>query len=129
MIREYFDENNIATCPNCGKRYVYTKEDTYPQVGGLGIDCPNCGAVIITEEHDDYDFPEMFYHFGVNEGSVQLSDSKIQEYIDEVVERLKRTSEDGYYTFTGSGNTIVFGVKNEDEIRVWVCKNYYESIV
>lgn len=127
MIREYFAKNNIVTCPKCGKQYVYTKEDTYPQVGGLGIECPNCRAVIITEEHDDFDFPDMFYHFGANEGSMRLSDSEIQRYVDEVAKRLKDSAEPYTYTYISSGDAIVFGTKNDDDIIIRVCRKYYEA--
>lgn len=58
--------------------------------------------------------------FDKNDG-VKLTDSKIQDMIDDVIKRLDSSKG---YSFSATGDTIVIGFKWEEEVDVYVCKNY-----
>lgn len=120
----------ITTCPHCRYTISYT-EDEVERVDndGVGIICPNCNESIVTEHIESFTFPNTFYHFGVSEGAVCLSDDEVQRYVDIVKRKLQQECQVGKYTFTGSGDTMVFGFKMEDEDLIIVAKNYWEDSV
>lgn len=120
----------ITTCPHCQYTISYT-EDEVDRVenDGIGIICPNCNRSIVTEHVEPFTFPDTFYHFGVSEDAVCLSDDRVQEYVDIVKRKLQQECQVGEYTYTGSGNTMVFGFKMEDEDEIIVAKNYWEESV
>ena len=72
--------------------------------------------------------------FNKGRDAVHLSDEKVQEHIDYVVESLKKSAESGendVYVFSGSGDTMVFGFGFDengdgtiDAFDIFVCKNY-----
>lgn len=120
----------ITTCPHCQYTISYT-EDEVDRVenDGLGVICPNCNESIVLEHIKHFTFPDTFYHFGTSEGAVCLSDDEIQRYVDIVKHKLQQECQVGDYTFTGSGDTMVFGFKFEDEDEIIVAKNYWEESV
>ena len=69
------------------------------------------------------------YHFSTNEDTVCLSNEEVQEYVNIVKRKLQQECQVGEYTFTGSGDTMVFGFKFEDEDKIIVAKNYWEDSV
>lgn len=58
--------------------------------------------------------------FSKNDG-VKLKDSEIQDMIDDVIKRLDAPGE---YSLSATGDTIVIGFRWEEEINIYVCKNY-----
>lgn len=120
----------ITTCPHCQYTISYT-EDEVERVENdvLGIICPNCNESIVLEHVEPFTFPDTFYHFGVDEGAVYLSDDEVQRYVDIVKNRLQQECQVGEYAFTGSGNTMVFGFRFEDEDVIYVAKNYWEDSI
>ena len=120
----------ITTCPHCQYTISYT-EDEVERVDddGLGVICPNCNEPIVLEHVELFTFPDTFYHFGVDEGAVCLSDDEVQRYVDTVKRRLQQECQVGEYAFTGSGDTMVFGFRFEDEDVIYVAKNYWEDSV
>ena len=116
----------ITTCPHCQYTISYT-EDEVERVDDddLAVICPNCNEPIVLEHVEPFTFPDTFYHFGVDEGAVCLSDDKVQEYVNIVKRKLQQELEVGEYTFTGTGDTMVFGFKFEDEDEIVVAKNYW----
>lgn len=120
----------ITTCPHCQYTISYT-EDEVERVenDGFGIICPNCNKLIVTEHIEPFTFPDTFYHFGANEGAVCLSADEVQKYVDIVKHKLQQELKVGEYTFTGTGDTMVFGFKFEDEDIIYVAKNYWEDSV
>lgn len=119
----------ITTCPHCQYTISYT-EDEIDRVenDGLGIMCPNCKEPIVTEHIEPFTFPDTFYHFGTNETS-KLTDEETQHYVDVVKRKLQQELEVGEYTFTSTGDTMVFGFKFEDKDKIIVAKNYWEDSV
>ena len=120
----------ITTCPNCQYTISYT-EDEVERVenDSLGVICPNCNESIVLEHIEPFTFPDTFYHFGTRESSVCLNDNEVQHYVDIVKRKLQQECQVGDYTFTGSGDTMVFGFKFEDEDVIYVSKNYWEDSV
>ena len=94
----------------------------------MGVCCPHCGGVVKTEHIKSFTFPDTFYHFGTNEAS-KLTNEETQHYVDIVKNKLQQECQVGEYTFIGSGDTMVFGFKFEDEYVIYVTKNYWEDSV
>lgn len=120
----------ITTCPHCNYTISYT-EDEIERVDddGMGVICPQCNGVIVTKHIEPFTFPDTFYHFGTSEDTVCLSDEEVQEYVNIVKRKLQQERKIGEYTFTGRGDTMVFGFKMEDEDLIFVAKNYWEDSV
>lgn len=117
----------ITTCPHCQYTISYT-EDEVERVDNesMGVYCPHCEGVIETEHISPFTFPDTFYHFDTNEAS-KLTDEETQHYVDIVKHKLQQELKVGEYTFTGTGDTMVFGFKFEDEDVIYVAKNYWEE--
>lgn len=120
----------ITTCPHCQYTISYT-EDEVDRVEneGLGVICPNCNEPIVLEHIEPFTFPDTFYHLGVSEDAVCLSDDEVQRYVDIVKHKLQQECQVGEYIFTGSGNTMVFGFKFKDEDAIYVTQDYWEDSV
>lgn len=131
------DEPNRIECADCKVKLEYDVEDI--QVGACGcayIKCPKCGELIFIDSEvysiiltkDNIRFPQHFFEPGPN--VVSLSNQKINQYIRECINSLEERKEDyGGYALAGSGNTLVFAVKYEDEYVIYVTKEYYESSI
>ena len=105
------------------------------------MECANCGCEICEDcsleyGDDEYcfdcqpqssEYPEGFFHFGGG-GAIEISDETIREWLDAARKKLKNSAI-GEYSYTASGDTIVFAHKYEDEYVFRVCKNYYELSV
>lgn len=119
----------VTTCPHCNCTLSYM-EDEVERVDneGMGVLCPNCEEPIVTEHIKLFTFPDTFYHFGTNETS-KLTNEETQHYVDIVKHKLQQECKVGEYAFTGTGDTMVFGFKFEDEDEIIVAKNYWEESV
>lgn len=117
----------VTTCPHCNCTLSYM-EDEVERVDneGVGVLCPNCKEPIVLEHVEPFTFPDTFYHFGTNETS-KLTNEETQRYVDIVKRKLQQECQVGEYTFTGTGDTMVFGFKLEDEDEIIVAKNYWEE--
>ena len=124
------NEPIITTCPHCQYTISYT-EDEVDRVENddLGVICPNCNESIVLEHIEPFTFPDTFYHFGTSEGAVCLSDDEVQQYVNVVKCKLQQECQVGEYTSVGSGDTMVFGFKMEDEDEIIVAKNYWTDSV
>ena len=124
------NEPIITTCPHCQYTISYTEDEVEcVDDDGLGVICPNCNKSIVLEHIEPFTFPDTFYHFGTSEGAVCLSDDEVQRYVDIVKRKLQQECQVGEYTFTGSGDTMVFGFKMEDEDVIFVAKNYWSDSI
>ena len=124
----------ITTCPNCQYTISYT-EDEVERVDNesMGVYCPHCGGVVETEHIEPFTFPKTFFYFGEGKDDNLphiLSDEETQHYVDEVKKYLQNAHvEVGEYVMTGTGDTMVFGFKHEDEDEIVVAKNYWVDSV
>lgn len=119
----------VTTCPHCQYTISYT-EDEVERVDNesMGVICPQCRGVVKTERIKPFTFPDTFYHFDTSETS-KLTNEETQHYVDIVKRKLQQECQVGEYTFTGTGDTMVFGFKFEDEDEIIVAKNYWEESV
>lgn len=117
----------ITTCPHCQYTISYT-EDEVERVEdeSMGVFCPQCGGVIVLEHIEPFTFPDTFSHI---ENSVSLTDEEIQNYVNIIKRQLQQEVEVGEFSFIATGDTIVFGLKFEDEDNIIVAKNYWEESV
>lgn len=120
----------ITTCPHCQYTISYT-EDEVERVDNeaIGVYCPQCDGVIETGRIVPFTFPDSFYHCSVDNEAVALTDKQTQNYIDEVKQKLKQELNIGEFAFAGSGDTMVFGFKFEDDDTIYVAKNYWEDSI
>lgn len=120
----------ITTCPHCQYTISYT-EDEVERVDNesMGVICPHCKGVIETEHVKSFTFPKTFSHFGEGKDVRHLTDEEVQSYVDIVKRKLEQKLKVGDYTFTGTGDTIVFGFKFEDEDEIIVAKNYWSDSI
>ena len=120
----------ITTCPNCQYTISYT-EDEVERVNNksMGVICPQCGGVIKTKHVEPFTFPKTFFHFGEGNNAGHLTDEEVQSYVDIVKRELQQELKVGDYIFTGTGDTMVFGFKFEDEDEIIVAKNYWKESV
>lgn len=120
----------ITTCPHCQYTISYT-EDEVKRVDNesMGVICPHCGGVVETEHIEPFIFPKTFFYFGESHDARHLTDKEVQSYVDVVKHKLQQELKVGEHTFTGTGDTMVFGFKFEDEDVIYVAKNYWEDSV
>ena len=120
----------ITTCPNCQYTISYIADEIERvENDGLGVMCPNCDEPIVLEHIEPFTFPNTFYHLGTSEETACLSNEEVQECVNIVKRKLRQECTVGEYTFTGRGDTMVFGFKFEDEDVIFVAKNCWEDSV
>ena len=119
---------NEIVCDCCGTKLRFNEEDKHLGLYGCEvIDCPVCGEqVFVSERISRPVFPTTFYHMSDN--AKKLSDNEIQKYLDEVMQKMT-TLTPGESTYIGTGDTIIFGFRLEDEDCIYVAKNYYEDSI
>lgn len=120
----------ITTCPNCHYTISYTEDEIeHVDNESMGIYCPHCGGVIETEHVEPFIFPKTFFHYSEDEGAACLTNEQVQKYIDDIKQQLLKELKVGEYTFSCSGDTIVFGFKMENQDMIIVANNYWEDSV
>ena len=123
-----------VTCDECGAQLECEHEDVYEGAFGLWyVKCPECGQDAMAWEIDGIELDEhnIEYpkHFrAMCEDAVDIPNETIQCWVRECLTRLK-DYEDGEHTYCGSGNTMVFAFKYEDEYAIYVAKNYSETSI
>ena len=122
-------------CEKCNALFEHLKEDI--ETGAFGcayVICLNCGYKIYLDEEagktltrKNIKFPKDFTDHG--EG-INIDDIEINEWVKKCLKILKKNKKGyGVSVETGMGNTMVFVRKYEDEYRVWVTKDYYETSI
>lgn len=118
-------------CEHCGAELEYDKDDEFVGLWGMKcITCPECNEDCFVSDHrvEPPNWKVTFDHTN-SDSAVAIDDEEIQKYIDKCYAKL--TSDEwkpGDHYLTGSGDTMIFGVKYEDEIRVFVTRDYYEDV-
>lgn len=122
-------------CNECGTLLEYEKGDTYIGVfGGRELICPNCGTKVFVDEPEGIDLNSSNIEFPLHfmppsDNAVDMGNAKIQEWVRERLRMAESDTEDYGHYFTGSGNTMVFVFKYEDEYDVYVTKKYWECSI
>lgn len=78
-------------------------------------------------EHDN-----MWYKFGQSDGAVNVSNNRIENWINECVQSVKQQLENGIespYSFCASGDTMVICFYSQDAQEVFDDNNYFSIIV
>ena len=79
----------------------------------------------MTEHIEPFTFPNTFCYYGEKDGAIPLTNEQVQKYVNIVKHALQQETQVGEYTSAGSGDTMVFGFKFEDEDLIYVTKNYW----
>lgn len=122
--------SNEMQCEECGELF----EPEYA-IGALGCKfakCTKCGydnyiddGIPLTEANIEY--PVHFFHYN-GERTFKVSDKEINRQIKQCIKKVKNGDD---YAYISGGDTIVFASASykDDEIAVFVCKGYSESVV
>lgn len=124
------DEPKTTKCLNCGAELEYLPEDVH--IGLWGTECVTCPEC--EEENPVADkravapiLNKTFLDFGAKHGAAHIDDEDVQMMIDKVYQILTK-GEAGDYYVTGTGDVLVFGIRTEDEITVYVTRDWKEDI-
>lgn len=123
-----------AFCGHCDAELEYEECDTYIGVyGGRELICPSCGKKTSVDQPEGIDlnfnnikYPSHFYYMG---DGVDIDNQKIQQYIKDLLSKAEQDEDDCAFYYTGTGNTMVFVVKGEEEYSIFVTKNYSECYI
>lgn len=117
-------------CDHCGAELEYNEVDEHNgQWGMMCITCPVCGEEIFISDYRVIEptWGMTFDHTDEN-SAVKLDDKETQEMVDKCYDHLMSPEwKPGEFYITMSGDTLVFGVKFEDEVSVYVTKDYWED--
>lgn len=120
-------------CDECGAELEYDKEDTH--IGWMGceyVTCPACNSETMVGECrvQPPTWKATFHHTSSETGAVDVKDTKIQEYINEVIKNLCSDKwKSGEFCVTRTGNLLVLGIKWEDSVDIYVTKDYWEDSI
>ena len=125
------------TCENCDSELEVEDDDIQVGTHGMGyVVCPCCGEETYADELADYfqltkdnvEFPTHYYSFS---DGVHIDDDTVNKWVKECIEEFDPNDENDWCRFTGSGDTMVFVSKldEDEEYDVYVCKNYYETFI
>jgi DNA-directed RNA polymerase subunit RPC12/RpoP len=124
-----------TVCFECEATLEYEESDTYiGALGGRELICPSCGEKIFVDEPEGIDlnssnieFPKHF--FAPSDRAKDIDNATIQQWVKERLHMAESDTENYGHYLTGSGNTIVFVVKYEDEYSVYVTNKYWECSI
>lgn len=125
------DQPKRHTCDECGAELEYDAADAH--IGWMGVEyvtCPNCNKETMVNDKRIQApiWKATFYRTSVTEGAIDIPDHEVQVYIDKVVKNLCSDKwEIGQFSMAFTGNLLVFGVKWEDGIDIYVTKDYWED--
>lgn len=124
-------------CPNCQSILETNENDVQYDREDMEhyVICPCC-HMRINDEHfdrivtlDNISYPFDFYKIGDNDNEVvHLTDSDINEYIQECIKFLKEYPDEPY-RYIGTGDSLIIVFNQEGEYNFIVAKNYEESFV
>lgn len=138
VLNKKTDEQRLyhQRCDNCYAELECNDEDTYEGAwGSYYVICPECGSECMVDDKlcvkldsNNIQFPLHFSHLSQN--AVKLEDERIQKFVRHCLKSLEDAEEDwGVFSLTGTGNTMVFAFKYEDEYVVYATKDYYETSI
>lgn len=125
MIQNITSKNYVC-CSFCNSKFYYDEDDLIDvDEKHYGFICPECGNRIKIKERKVCSFPDSFLKFDTKD-TKRLTNEKIQEMIDDVRLSLENSKDEYDYSYTGIGDTMVFGIKEEGKyFDIYVAKNYW----
>ena len=130
--KENCKQNKEVYCENCKDNVFIDKEDKreYGEYGIPYVRCPICDNKVYLDDEEclkinekNIVFPDHFFQFG-GKDSVNINKNETEGWIKDVLGALIKDSELPFY-YIGSGDTIVIGFQDEEEIHIVVGKGYY----
>lgn len=129
-VEEKSEYPKRVVCDHCGAELEYDKDDEFIGLWGIrAVRCPECDEQTWVGENRE-EPPVWAYTFDhTNKYSAkELECEEIQKMVSRCYEKLM--SDDwsvGDHYLTQCGDTMVFGVKYEDEVNVYVTKDFWED--
>lgn len=130
------DKHKHIKCEYCEHDIYFDKDDEH--VGGFGcyyVYCPHCGEETLVEDEDleltddNIKFPDHFYHTSTyKKNVVSITEEEVTNEIKRLVKEIEKTP-DVTYRACEWGDTMIVVMNCEDEIRVFVTKDYYETSI
>lgn len=117
-------------CDHCGAELEYDKDDEFIGLWGIrAVHCPECNEdVWIGDQREVSPQWKTTFDFTSAITAKELDDAEIQELVDKCYEKLTSDGwQPGDHYLTQCGDTMVFGVKYEDEINVYVTRQFWED--
>ena len=117
--KTHIDRNDIFECYICGKEICYEcAKHIEPRDDGNEdwLICEKCESGEMQAK-----YPEDFWD---NSDGVDIKENEIIRYLNDAKEQLKNSPFECDFHFTATGNTMVMGMKFEDEYKFCVFKNY-----
>ena len=127
MIQNITSKNYVC-CSFCNSKFYYDEDDLIDvDEKHYGFICPECGNRIKIKERKICSFPDSFFKFDTKD-TKRLTNEEIQEMIDDVRFSLENSKDEYDYYYAGTGDTIVFGIKEEGKyFDIYVAKNYWRE--
>lgn len=127
------EEISIAHCENCGYEFPlnYKTPIQYREYGCPYTNCPNCHQKTGLDELVDCEnvtptnisFPRHFYKMD----GVPIPDDRVEEWVKKAYDYLLHNSDEPFY-YTATGNSICIGIQDEEEITIFVARDYYDFV-
>lgn len=120
-------------CDECGAELEYDKEDVH--IGWMGceyVTCPACNkeTMVGNQRVQPPTWKATFHHDCSDNGAFDVPDHEIRIYVDKFVKALcSNAYEPGDSMITCTGNLLVFGRKWEDNVDIYVTKDYWEDSI
>lgn len=118
-------------CDECGAELEYDKEDVH--IGWMGceyVTCPACSGETMVGgcRVQPPTWKTTFYHNCLDDETFGVSDHEVGNYVDAIVKALcSNKYKPGDSMITCSGNLLAFGRKGEDEVEIYIAKDYWED--
>ena len=118
-------------CDNCGAELEYDEADIH--IGWMGceyVTCLNCNCetMVDSKRITSFIWKATFDHVCTDTGAIDVLDHEVQKYVNKVAKALCSDEyETGDSAITRTGNLLVFGRKWEDEVDIYVTKDYWED--
>ena len=124
-----------VTCYNCESVMEVTRDDCHVGAWGMPqVTCPVCGEECVVEElcgEMTKKINSLAVQYPINfskmpDKAYKVSDREITDGVKCVLEDLEDDGTPGSYSIWAAGNVMVFGTRTDDDISVYVCKDYDE---
>lgn len=125
------------TCEHCNSELEVEDDDIQVGAYGMGyVVCPCCGEETYADELADYfsltkDNVEFPVHYFSSKNAISVNDDTINKWVKECIEKFDPNDENDWVRYIGSGDTMVFVFKFDEDkgYNVYVCKNCYETFI
>lgn len=120
-------------CDECGAELEYDKEDVH--IGWMGYECVTCPAcdkeTAVSEGRVmPPTWKTTFFHSYAAKGALDVCNQTVGEYIAKTTEILCSDKiKPGEFYITKTGNLLIIGLKWNDNIEIYVTKDYWEDTV